>query len=75
MKGQTTGFIKDCSFEDWGYDYTGVTSAGANAYALTFQGSVGVDITGNSFKMNEWALDEFRKVPRELLGDIVQWVH
>lgn len=56
-KGPTKLTVRDCQFEDWGYDFDQTNPAGTNAYAITFEGTSGADITGNSFSLNEWPLN------------------
>lgn len=52
--GPVIGSVKNCTVEDWGYDYDGTGSVGANAVAGVFQGTRDVDIVGNSFRMVDW---------------------
>lgn len=63
FRGPTKGKFCDNTIEDWGYDPDGVSNpAGANGYALTIQGSTGIEVKGNEFKMNAWTLNDQRAV-------------
>lgn len=58
FRGPTTGSFVNNIVEDWGYDYTGVTSAGGNAIALLLYGTSGLKCTGNVFELVDWTLDQ-----------------
>jgi hypothetical protein len=57
-RGITTGSFSDNIVEDWGYDYTGTTSAGGNAIALLAYGTSNLKCTNNVFELVEWARDQ-----------------
>lgn len=58
--GWTKGAVRNCVFEDYGFDYDGGGAAGANAYAVTFLGASDIDLSDNIYRMVEWPRDQQR---------------
>lgn len=67
FRGISRGSCIDNVFDDWGYEYDGTGSAGVNAYAVVIQGSSELDVSGNTFQLTDWPLDDHRAV---LLGNV-----
>lgn len=65
FRGPTKGIFARNHIEDWGYESDGVTPLVGSAYALAIQGSSGIDVDGNEYKLVDWASNDQRAVLQE----------
>jgi|GEM_PF-6159849 len=62
FRGPCKGSMRDNEVEDWGYRFDGTSPAGANAYAVVIQGSTGIDVADNDFRIIDWPQNDQRAV-------------
>lgn len=61
-RGPAKGSMIGCTVEDFGYDYDGTGSVGANAYAITIDGASGIQVKDNDIRLNAWTRVDHRAI-------------